>query len=76
MHFLAIYDDWGYRKLKLLQDNGFNVEILWTRPLAEKGITASEVRKLIRENQPWEHLLSGSGANAIKLLGLEEKIKT
>ena len=37
--FLTIYDDWGERKLQMFQSLGLTTEVLWRRPLAEKGLT-------------------------------------
>ena len=46
--FLTIYDDWGEKKLKMFQDLGLKTEILWRRPLSEKGLSSSTIRELIK----------------------------
>jgi nicotinamide-nucleotide adenylyltransferase len=55
--FLTIYDDWGRRKLAMFTEMGLKTEVLWDKPLSQKGIGASEVRHLMAENRPWEHLV-------------------
>ena len=55
--FLTIYDDWGKRKLEMFNEMGLKTEILWERPLAQKGINASDVRRLMAESQSWKHLV-------------------
>jgi len=55
--FLTIYDDWGEKKLKIFQDLGLKTEILWRRPLTEKGLSSSTIRELITTGQSWEHLV-------------------
>lgn len=55
--FITIYDDWGYRKRDMLSAQGLQVSVLWERALAEKGISASEIRRNIAMGKPWEHLV-------------------
>jgi nicotinamide mononucleotide adenylyltransferase len=55
--FLTIYDDWGERKLQLFQSLGLTIELLWRRPLSEKGLTSSAIRRLIEGREEWEYLV-------------------
>jgi nicotinamide-nucleotide adenylyltransferase len=55
--FLSIYDDWGRRKLRYLKSMGLRTHLLWEVPPEKKGISAAEVRRLIVNDQPWEHLV-------------------
>jgi len=50
--FLTIYDDWGRKKRQMLERTGFRTELMWERPLAEKGICGAEVRRRMRETSP------------------------
>ena len=73
--FLTIYDDWGRRKLSLFQSLGLKVEVLWEKPPEQKGIRATEVRRLIAEGKPWEHLVPAPAASAIKAMGIEQRLR-
>ena len=56
-HYLTIYDDWGRTKLDRMQALGFDVEVLWERPLAEKKIHGRKLRRLIAAGEPWRQLV-------------------
>jgi nicotinamide-nucleotide adenylyltransferase len=60
--FITIYDEWGRKKLQMLESAGFKTEVMWERPLAEKGICAADVRTHMKQNEPWEHLVPASTA--------------
>lgn len=55
--YITIYDAWGERKKSLLENAGYSVRVLWNRPQAQKGITASHVRQLIRDGAEWAKLV-------------------
>ncbi len=73
--YLTIYDDWGRKKLSMFESLGLNVEVLWTKPPEQKGIRASEVRRLMATGKPWEHFVSPAASAAIKAMGIEERIR-
>jgi len=55
--FLTIYDDWGRQKLRYFDSLGLKTHVLWEVPSEEKGISACEIRDLIKKGKPWEHLV-------------------
>jgi len=55
--YLTIYDEWGEKKLKMFQQMGLQTEILWRRPRQNKGLTATEVRKMIAAGGEWRHMV-------------------
>ena len=65
VYFMTIYDDWGRAKAASLKELGLTVEVMWDRPLSEKRITGTDVRKLIVEGGQWERLVPQSVANYI-----------
>ena len=75
LFFITIYDDWGKNKLDMFRSLGVKTDLMWTRKLEERFTTGKEVRKLIAESQPWEHLLPASVSVYIKKNGLDLRIK-
>jgi nicotinamide mononucleotide adenylyltransferase len=64
--YLTIYDKWGERKLEMFRKLELETDVMWRRPAAEKGITSTEVRRLIAAGRPWEHLVPASVAGILK----------
>ena len=56
-YFLSIYDNWGKRKKELLENLGLSVQVLSQRPESEKGLSASNIRRSIADDEPWTHLV-------------------
>ena len=75
LFFISIYDDWGWHKYNKLNTLGFEIEVLWVRELSEKITSGSEVRDLIRNDKPWEHLVPASVERFLKDNNLISKIK-
>lgn len=74
--FLTIYDEWGENKLRLFQQAGLTVDVLWRRPLTKKGLTASAVRRKIVAGEPWEHLVPPAVARLTESMGLAARLRT
>jgi nicotinamide-nucleotide adenylyltransferase len=72
--FLTIYDEWGNRKLEIFRSMGLNVEILWTRPPEEKGISATEVRERMSRGERWEYLVPPVAASVMKKMKIPERL--
>lgn len=58
--YLTIFDDWGRRKRELFQSLGLEIEVLWEKDPAEKGLNGTDIRRLMVAGKPWEHLLPPS----------------
>jgi cytidyltransferase-like protein len=63
--FVTIYDAWGEEKLRRITDLGFEVEILWRRTMAERATSGAEIRDLMRNRQPWAHLVPTGAAELL-----------
>jgi nicotinamide mononucleotide adenylyltransferase len=72
--YMTIYDDWGKRKLELFRSLGLNVEILWTKPLEQKGIRATEIRRLMSCGNEWEHLVPPAAASVMKRMEIVQRL--
>ena len=73
--FLSIYDDWGKKKLSYFKSLGLKTHIIRKVSLEEKGISASNIRNLMINNQSWEHLLPKSVARLMKQWQIPERLK-
>ncbi len=72
--FLTIYDQWGERKRELFESMNLKIDILWRRPLSEKGITSTEVRGRIARGQPWHHLVPTAVAGYLESIDLASRL--
>jgi nicotinamide-nucleotide adenylyltransferase len=57
LFFLTIYDDWGRKKMERFRTMGLKVDILWNRPLTQKGISGKDVRLKMAQGGPWQELV-------------------
>jgi len=55
--FVTIYDAWGERKLNYFQSLGLRTHILRRVSPDKKGLSASDIRRLMAQGQRWEHLV-------------------
>lgn len=63
VHFVRVYSGWEEEKVRRLCDGGALVEVL--DPGKEKRVSGVEVRRLIGEGLPWEHLVPPSTAKIV-----------
>jgi nicotinamide-nucleotide adenylyltransferase len=69
-HFIRVYSRWEEEKTRRLRDEDFPVETLV--PGEEKKISGTEVRRLMREGLPWEHLVPRGAAEIVRRLLAED----
>lgn len=74
IYFMTIYDSWGYKKKKLLESIGCNVSVLWETDLNGKGISGSDVRRLITEGNAWQEYVPDFVYHYIIEQGLTQRI--
>ncbi len=73
--FLTIYDEWGRRKREMFETLGLTIEVLWEKPLEEKGLTSTEIRHLIATGEPWEHFVPISTAELIRKWNIANRLQ-
>ena len=73
--YLTIYDDWGKRKKAMFESLGLKIHVLWVKPIEQKGIRATEIRKKIAAVEPWEHLVPPATAVLMAKMGIIERLK-
>ncbi len=74
VYYMGLFDEWDEEKYKILRSLDLDVEILWRRPLEEKGISASWVRSCIATGQEWQHLVPKSVYRYLTENRLDERI--
>ena len=75
LFFLTIYDDWGKKKLDTFESLGLNTHVLWEVPPAKKGISAAEIRRLMVDGKPWEHMVHPRVSHLLKKWDIPCRIK-
>lgn len=73
--FLTIYDDWGRAKQQRFKELGLNVEVMWERPLSEKGISGVDVRQAMIQGGDWRAMVPASVAHLADVWGLPERLR-
>lgn len=64
--FLSIYDDWGRRKLRCLTSLGLTTHVFREVPAWQKGLSASDIRRRMAMNEPWEEMVPAAVARLMK----------
>ena len=67
----TIYDEWGEEKAQRMTQQGFNVEVLWRRSMAERATSGTEIRGLMLGGAPWRHLVPEGVAEMIGAQGVD-----
>lgn len=57
LFFLAIYDDWGKRKLEYFSSLGLATHVLRDVSRDQKGLSATNIRSRMARNEPWEEMV-------------------
>ncbi len=76
LFFLTIYDQWGERKLQMFTDLGLATEVLWRRPLSQKGLSSTTVREYIACGGPWRDMVPPAVASLVDDLGLAGRLQS
>lgn len=74
-YYVTIYDQWGEHKRQVLEDLGLRTEVLWVRDDSQRLTSGTEVRRLIAQGQPWEHLVPPAARRYIESHGLIQRLK-
>ncbi|MFO7970315.1 MAG: nicotinate-nucleotide adenylyltransferase [Desulfobacterales bacterium] len=75
LFFLTIYDDWGRKKLSIFNSLGLKTHVLWEVPPSKKGISAAEIRRLMVDEKPWEHMVPPRVSHFLKKWDIPRRIK-
>jgi nicotinamide mononucleotide adenylyltransferase len=72
--YLTIYDEWGRRKLDQFKSMGLRTHLLWMRPLSEKGLSASDVRRRMAFGEHWEDMVPAAAASLLNAWKVPERL--
>ena len=75
VYFMSLCSEWDEEKYQILQGLGLNIEVLWRRSGEEKGISGTEIRRLIARNKPWQQHVPKSVATYIESHGIDMRIR-
>lgn len=74
--YLTIYDEWGRAKLQRFKELGLNVDVMWERPLAEKGISAAAVRQAMILGGDWQAMVPASVARLLDSWNIPDRLRS
>ena len=73
--FLSIYDDWGRRKKGYFESIGLNTCVLREVTPEEKGISASDIRSSMLNEERWQHFVPQSVAALIERWNVAQRLR-
>lgn len=71
----TVYDQWGEYKSGILEQLGYDVQVLWRRTYDTRITSGAEVRRRMREGEDFEALLSPAVTAAVQRLGLAHRLR-
>ncbi len=66
LFFLSIYDNWGKRKLEYFESLSLSTHVLREVATAQKGLSATDIRRRMAGNEPWEDQVPPAVATLMK----------
>ena len=73
--FQTIYDSWGEHKVKVLQQLGYSVQVMWRRTDDQRFSSGTQVRQWMVQDKPWQTLVPPAVVRYIQEHGLVERMK-
>ena len=71
--FFTIYDKWGEDKVRRMQKEGYNTEILWKSDI--KGLSSTLIREKILNGEDWEKYVPSAVYTYMKQNQIDERIR-
>jgi nicotinamide mononucleotide adenylyltransferase len=75
LFFLSIYDEWGKRKLEYFRSLGLMTHVLRDVSEEQKGLSATEIRRRMACNEPWENLVPPAAADLLKRWNIPSRLR-
>jgi hypothetical protein len=71
----TVYDTWNEHKIKVLEESGYTVEVLWRR--REKKFSGHAIRDAIKAgSNVWKEMVPNAALTEFAKLDLESKIRS
>lgn len=74
--YLTIYDEWGKRKHETFREMGLKTEVLWSRPIEQKGLRARDIRARMIAGDAWRHLVPACAAELMIRWKIPERLRS
>ncbi|RQW85946.1 MAG: nicotinate-nucleotide adenylyltransferase [Geobacter sp.] len=75
LFFLSIYDDWGKRKLEYFTSLGLATHVLREVSAAQKGLSATDIRRRMALDEPWEELMPSAVVTLMKKWNIPGRLR-
>jgi nicotinamide mononucleotide adenylyltransferase len=75
LFFLSIYDEWGKRKLEYFRSLGLMTHILRDVSREQKGLSATDIRRRMACNEPWENQVPPATADLMKRWDIPRRLR-
>lgn len=75
LYFLSIYDDWGKRKLEYFTSHGLATQVLREVSAAQKGLSATDIRRRMALDEPWEELVPAAVVTLMKKWNIPARLR-
>ena len=73
--FLTIYDAWGRQKRSRFESLGLRCDVMWERPLSEKGISGREIREAMIRGESWKDRVPPAVCRRLKAWDIETRLR-
>jgi nicotinamide-nucleotide adenylyltransferase len=75
LFFLSIYDGWGKRKREYFASLGLATHVLREVSEIQKGLSATDVRRRMAQNKPWENMVPPAVAKLMKQWHIPDRLR-
>ena len=73
--FTTVYEPWNREKIRLLEQKGYTVNVLWERSLEEKEFSGSRIRESMRRrDREWEDHVPAAILQDLKATRIEQRV--
>lgn len=76
LFFLSIYDEWGKRKQQYFESLCLSTHVLREVATPRKGLSATDIRRRMALNEPWEDQVPPAVATLMKKWDIPSRIRT
>jgi len=76
LFFISIYDEWGKRKLEYFGALGLKIHVLRNVAREQKGLSATDIRRRMAHDEPWEDLVPPVVAALMKKWNIPGRLRT